>query len=398
MYPLRGAAAVAIITLTAAHALADLLPDIIGWAARALVWASILLYAMECLRRTADGYDDPPEVTRHTHYGPVVSLMLLQVVQLVALVMAGHGQPLLWLLVAGMVALLPAVALALAFEDSLPAALHPARWAAAMRIFGVAYLVPVALGVAGDALFLLQSRQPNWTGRSLGFVSVVYLCLLQFHILGLLMHHQRARVGHHPEADQLATASGRDRDVELLQQTDRLVAQGAFADAETLLRERLRERHAPLDVHAAYRRLLHARGDRDALLEHAQIHLALLLAEDRVRPALGLVRACVDQDAQFMPGHPDIAARLADSAAAQGMTQLAIHLARGYPNTWPRDPQAPRLGLLAARLMAERLDRHAEAGVLAAKLSRAYADHPVHGQIDAFLAALHGPRDLGPDA
>lgn len=398
LYPLRGAAGAAVAALAVAHALADLIPGIVGWAGSVLVWASIILYAMECLRRTADGYADPPEVTLYNNSGPAISMICLQVLQLVALFFTAHGQPMLWLLVFALIVLLPAIALSLAFEDALLAALNPVRWATAIGAFGVAYAIPVALGVLEGLFYLVQSSHTGWMARSLWFVPVVYLCLLQFHVLGALMHRNHERLGHTPDADLLAEASGRNRDHELLQQVDRLASGGQHAHAETLLRERIRERHAPLDVHARYRRLLQARGDHDALLAHAQTQLALLLSEDRTRPALGLVRECMEADPKFMPDHPETVARLADAAAAQGMMQLAVRLARGYPNAWPRDPQAPRYGLLAARLMAERLDRRAEAGVLAAKLLRAYASHPMRGDIEAFLEALDMHPDTGPSA
>ncbi|MDA3914864.1 hypothetical protein [Oleiagrimonas sp.] len=396
-YPLRGASAAAVITLATAHAVVNIFPGIIiPWGGGAVIWVSILLYAMECLRRTAHGYADPPEVTLYSNYAPAISLLLLQALQLLALVLATHAMPLLWLVLLALVMLLPALAISLAFEDTLLAALNPKRWVTAMGVFGVAYLLPVTLGMMGDMAYLEHVRQTNWFAGSLWFVVVVYLWLLEFHVLGALMHRHHQRIGHTPEADVLADASGRDRDHELLEQVDRLLSMDQQAQAETLLRERLRERNVPLSVHSRYRRLMKARGDQQALLDHAQTQLTLLLAEDQQGPALGLVSECIEQDPQFMPGSPDMAARLADAAAARGMTRLAVRLARGYPNTWPRDPLAPRYGLLAARLMAERLDLRMEAGVLAHKLLRAYGQHPAHDEIQAFIETLDLRPTSGP--
>jgi hypothetical protein len=396
LYPLRGAALAALAGLALAHALVDLLPGIINLAGGVLVWASIILYAMQCLRRTADGYVDAPEVTLYSNYGPAVSMLVLQVLGFIGLVLALKGIPAAWMMVLALVLVLPAIAMSLAFEDHLLAALDPLRWGKVFGAFGPAYLLPVAIGIAEYLAYVGYLSHGGWVGRSFWFAAVVYLCLLQFHVVGILMHRHHAKLGHTPESDTLADASGRDADDHLLLQARTMAGNDQHDAAETLLRERLRERHPPLAVFAAHRSLLRRRGDREALLAWAHTHLNRMLDEDRLRQALGLVGECIELDPDFMPEHPATAARLADAAADQGMTRLALKLARGYPNTWPRDPKAPDYGLLAARLLAERMQQTAEAGVLAGKLLRAYPDHSARARIEQFLHGL-GMHPDGPD-
>jgi len=393
LFPLRGAALAALAGLVLAHALTDLLPGILGLAGDLVVWASILMYAMQCLRRTADGHAGAPEVSLYSNYGPALSMLLLQALAFISLVLAIKGVPGAWLVVLGVVLMLPVIAMSLAFEDHLLAALHPLRWGTVLAAFGPAYLVPVAVGSAEYLAYIGYLRHDGWLGRSLWFAAVAYLCLLQFHLVGALMHRHHEKLGHTPEADTLADASGRDADAHLLQQARSLSGRGEHQAAEALLRDRLRERHPPLHVFAAHRALLHRRDDRDALLAWAHTHLNRMLDEDQLRPALGLVGECIELDPDFMPEYPALAGRLAEAAADQGMTRLALKLARGYPNTWPRDPKAPDYGLLAARLLAERMRQTAEAGVLAAKLLRAYPDHPARPRIEQFLHGL----DMHPD-
>ena len=66
-YPLSGAALPALVAFTLAHYLA-LLP-LAGWFIELGIWAATYLYALECLRHTADGYALPPEFAEPGHSG-----------------------------------------------------------------------------------------------------------------------------------------------------------------------------------------------------------------------------------------------------------------------------------------------------------------------------------------
>jgi len=48
---------------------------------------------------------------------------------------------------------------------------------------------------------------------------------------------------------------------------------------------------------------------------------------------------------------------------------------------WPRTPEAPRIGLLAAQQLGLRLDLPAEALVLVRKLVAAFPEHPVQAEL-----------------
>ena len=65
------------------------------------------------------------------------------------------------------------------------------------------------------------------------------------------------------------------------------------------------------------------------------------------------------------------------------MSRLAIHLGQGYLAHWPRDPQAPHYGLLAARALAAHTDQHASAAALLDRLATTWPEHPLRGEIDA---------------
>ncbi|HEY0198619.1 MAG TPA: hypothetical protein VGC19_08780 [Rhodanobacter sp.] len=64
------------------------------------------------------------------------------------------------------------------------------------------------------------------------------------------------------------------------------------------------------------------------------------------------------------------------------MSRLAIHLCQGYLVHWPRDPQIPHYAPLAARLLGERADQHAETRNLLDRLVSVWSDHPLRAEMD----------------
>ena len=190
----------------------------------------------------------------------------------------------------------------------------------------------------------------------------------------------------------LARESGQDEDERLLiavrdmAKVDRRAAIG-------MLVERMQGHSAPPSLHQAYRELLKQEGLTAGLLEHGQIWIAALLANGEPRRALGLVQECMEIDANFLPDAPEIVATLAELASSSGMTRLSLKLCRGFLARWPRSVECPRLGLLAAHQMAERLGQHAEAAVLLGKLAATWTDHPLHPSLVAQAGQLQqAPR------
>jgi hypothetical protein len=163
-----------------------------------------------------------------------------------------------------------------------------------------------------------------------------------------------------------------------------------------MLVERMQGRSAPASLHQAYRDLLKREGLSDGLLEHGQLWIAALMAGDEARRALGVTQECMELDGAFLPDSPDHVATLAELAASSGMTRLSLRLCRGFLARWPRSPECPRLGLLAARQMAERLGQHAEASVLLGKLAAAWQEHPLQPMLVAQATQLQTAAAIRP--
>jgi len=391
-YPLRGAALPAIAAFTLAHYLA-LLP-VAGWFLELAIWATTYMYALECLRHSADGYAMPPEFAEPGHGGWALVAILLWSMVLTLLVKLNFGGG-TWVITLLMAVSLPAIAMSLALDGSVGHALNPLTWTQVMSRFGLPYLLLIGVQclialIVGVAQMAFESAFPRVISLPLFYLVANYATLFNFHLMGVLIHQRHEHFGLQPKAHVLAREIHQDADQYLLDEVAALAPEQPQAALELLV-PRLREHAAPAPVHIAYRQLLKRQGLNDALLVHGQIWMAALIAQRESRHALGVLQECCSIGADFIPDDPRTCGELADLAARLGMSRLALRLCRGYLKHWPRDPQVPHYGLLAARLLGEHADQHAEALQLLDQLASAWPDHPLHTDISAQRQRLASP-------
>ncbi|TPG51016.1 hypothetical protein EAH75_06360 [Rhodanobacter glycinis] len=393
-YPLRGAALPTCVVMALLHYV-GLLPSYVGALASALVWAATWRYAADCMLHTANGYADPPDVGSEGNDSSGWGLTAIHLLVVAFCVIAIVFFPrLLWPVLIVSALALPAIDMSLAFDGNLALALNPFNWGRVIGSFGAAYLIPVAINLLLGVLIALASigtaLLPRLLALPLFAFAYTYLIVLAFHLMGVMIHQRHERFGLEPEAPKLAKAGGQDADEALLAVVDAL-AHTDPAAATALLVARMRDRVAPASLHLAYRRLLQRQNLRDGLLMHGQIWIAALIAQGESRRALGLLQECCGIDAGFVPDDPRTCGELADLAARLGINRIALHLCNGFLAHWPRDPQAPHYGLLAARQLAEHPDQHAEATALLDRLADAWPNHPLRAEIDAQRRQLAGP-------
>jgi hypothetical protein len=384
-YPLRGAALPTCVVMALLHYV-GLLPSFIGALASTLVWAATWRYAADCLLHTANGYADPPDVGSDGNSASGWGLTTIHLLVVALCVLGVVFFPrMLWPLLIVSALALPAIDMSLAFDGNLALAINPLNWGRVIGNFGTAYLIPVAINLLLGVLIVLASLStallPRLLALPLFAFAYTYLIVLAFHLMGAMIHQRHDRFGLEPEAPKLAKAGGQDADEELLTEVDAL-GQSDPAAATALLVARLQDRFAPASLHLAYRRLLQRQNLRDGLLVHGQIWIAALIAQGESRRAIGVLQECNSLDAGFIPDDPRTCGELADLAARLGMSRIAIHLCKGFLAHWPRDPQTPHYGLLAARLLGEHPDQHAEAAQLLDQLATAWPDHPLRAEID----------------
>lgn len=391
-YPVRGAARVIMIGLILLHLLV-LVPFIPSILVNFFAWAATWRYAVDCLLHTAHGFAEPPEVGRGESDAAAWWLTVVHVVAFCLCIAIPTMEPhLFWPTLLAVALVLPAIDMALAFEGSLLASLNPGHWGRIIQRFGMAYLLPVAINLLVGVLVAIASIATRHLPRPMSLpifaFAYSYLIILSFHLMGALIHQRHARFGLEPEAHALADALGDHADRDLRAQAQLLAADDPMA-ATQLLVPRLQDRDAPAELHQLYRDLLRRQNLREALLVHGQIRIAAFMANDESRRALGMMQDCLGIDPDFLPDDPVNAGMLAETAARAGMQRMALKLCRGWLQSWPRDPNAPTVALLAARLL-EGEGKATEAAVLLGRTARAWPDHPRHTELQAQINRLQG--------
>jgi len=396
-YPFRSAALVTVIAVTVLESLSFIPIGLLRLLLVGIGLVMVYTYAFECLRHTADGYADPPEMAINTDGGTVRALLFIQVTgsALVYLATFMYGSAgLLVQLVFAFV--LPIITMSLTF-DGVGAALNPLTWFAVVgrlggdyfKLFGMALLTGA---IQTGAQYAINQRGPGFLGTAAYFLIVNYFIIYNFHLMGALIHHRHETLGYRPESEAVHTATDPDDDTALLNHVN-LIAREDIPGATDILTERIREGMAPPALHTRYRELLRVQGRLPELLVHGQIWIAALVAAREHRRALGVVQDCIDVDPAFLPDDTLTCGPLADTAAAGGMTRLALHLSLGYLRLWPRDMGAPSYGMVAVR-MHDRQGEAAEAATLARRLIADYPDHPLRIDIEALLETIATKRKV----
>ncbi|HET6432602.1 hypothetical protein [Dyella sp.] len=394
-YPLRGAALPTLVGLALVHWV-GLLPLTLGLLGSLLVWGATWRYAAECMLHTANGFADPPDVGLGDSDRAAWGLTVVHVLAaLFCVAMTFYSPALFWPALLAAALVLPAIDMALAFDGGLLQALNPQHWGEIIRRFGWSYLLPVAVNVAVGLLAVLASlvsaSLPRLISLPLFGFAYSYLIVLGFHLMGVMIHRRHEQFGLVPEAEVLAEALGLNADQRLLAAVHELARTDAPA-ALRMLVPRLQDREAPDELHQAYRDLLRAQNQREALLVHGQIRIAAWIAHGESRRALGMLQDCCALDPAFIPDDPRTCGELADLAARLGMRRTAIGLCRGYLATWPADPHGPHYALLAAGLLDLHDEQRDDLARALGRLLQAWPGHPL--QADLREAA----RRLGPDA
>ncbi len=397
-YPLQREALFTIVAL-AVMRLVVYVP-VLGWLLDLMVTIAILRYAGEVLYRTAHGKMDPPAgYSADDQRG-----WTLFWVQLVLFVLAMFGAflgealeaPVLGVVVVAFVALAtPGALISAAIDGDWLHALNPLLWLQVMLRLGIPYLL-----LAGLCLLIVISKanaQEFMLPLMPGPIAVVvsglignYALIATFHLMGYVVYQYHEVLDFAVDPHEAPLVRPGDADGELLAQSEALAADGELAAAETILREHIRERGGSDALRARYRKLLRLRGDHLALLADGRDWINVLLARDDERRAVEIWRECRELDAGFWPSDPAMVHRLAQKAAALGMSELALKGTSGFHKAFPKHVDIARNYLLAARLLVDRFGRDSEALDLLRQLKQNYPQHPLAEEIAAYATVVEG--------
>ncbi|HEU4662569.1 MAG TPA: hypothetical protein VFS55_00920 [Dokdonella sp.] len=402
LYPTHSAALTTIVTLALCH-LVEFLPlGIVGWLFQLLIWVALYKYAFECLRASANGRLEPPEVAVSVEDSLGWSQIWLQVaffaLNLLGFILLG---PVGGTLVAIFLSLaLPGAIMSLAMDENLGHALNPATWIAIMArlqwpYFAVAGLYLVFNISQRYAQALVLPVLPPVVSTIAFYLITNYAVVATFHLMGYLIYQYHDEIGYEPTTTTMpARGKPRDPDQDMLDEAAGHIREGRPEAAAELLSGQLRARGGSEAMHAQYRKVLGVLDRRDELLRHGREWIAVLLAQDKDRRAVDVVRDCQEIDPAFEPADPDDVARIARKAVDAGQSQVALRLVSSWYRSHPRHRDVPANCLLAARLLAERMGKEDTARALLDRVLQAFPQHALAGEIGAyrrFLDTLGAP-------
>jgi hypothetical protein len=367
---------------------------LVGVLIELIVWILCMKLAVEALLNTAKDRLDPgkvgPEWASDDSAGSQILLLLcfLGPNYLLTLLFGASAGALALTVV---IVCLPAAIIALTMDESLWRAFNPFAWLALVSRVGAEYFITVAtLALLALLVFCLQhfifANLPGWLDAVTSRFVSVYALVLAYHLMGylLLAHHEQLGMDLTPPIARPVLANLEEDAT--MRQADALVTDGEADAAIAALQDLIHRRGASDPIHTRYRQLLIAKNDIARLSQHGREYVAVLLALGQDKHALALHLESRTLDPEYQLEVPEDITKLISYAVATGQSKLAVELAAGFDQRFPRNADVPQNTLAIARLMAERLGREVEAKQLLVGLVSRYPEHPLAAEIKLTLA------------
>ncbi|HEX6831891.1 MAG TPA: hypothetical protein VF132_00040, partial [Rudaea sp.] len=367
----------------------------VGFILDLLVWVAFFQYGLEVLRWSANGRTQAPEISFSVSDAIARYAMLLFVLIETVLMLLSYAYGPFAALGVGLVlmAAAPAMVIILALEEGMARALNPIAWLSLMARLGRTYFVLagffcLALLVQSVVAAGILKILPELLAAPLIFFVVNYLMIVNFHLIGWVIHEHADELGYsgHLEFQQTpADASSEDKTIDAAR---RRAASGDAAGAATLLRDELISAPNALALHEEYRHWVRTNEDNAELLQHGTRYIDVLMAQGKERRALEIVRECQQIDPAFALDDAAAITELAHTAADIGQAQLALGLVSGFHKRFRNHPDIARNYLLAAKLFAERMNKEMQARAMLQQIKIVLPNDPIVPQVDAYLAFL----------
>jgi len=391
-YPLQTGPLSTNVALAISHLVAHI-P--VGFILDLLVWTAFFKYAFEVLRWSANGREQAPEISFTVGDGVARFAMLLLVLSEVAIIILAYvygSGPAFALGVALMFAM-PAIITILAVDENMLGALNPFAWVAmAIRLRGT-YLFLV--GIFCAALFVqsivasaLADALPGILVTPLVFFVVNYLMIANFHLIGWVIHEHADELGYSGHLELQALPADAGPDERIIDAARRRAAEGDVPGAAALLRDEIGVRPEALALHAELRHWLRESGETSELVGHGRSYIPQLLAFNQDHAALEVARDCLAIDPTFTLDKGEDVTRLASAASAAGRSQFTLQLLTGFHKRFRNHADIATNYLLAAKIMAERLNKEMQARALLEQIKIVMPEDPLIPEVDAYIAFL----------
>lgn len=396
-YPLDSEALLTI-SLLAVLRLLGYVPGM-GWLLNLFITAALLKYAAEVLSTTANGDMDAPNgYSTPDSVGWVVLrvqilLWILAVLALVGLAEAGAGD-LAWIGVFVVALGAPAALISAAIDQDTFNALNPAMWFATIARIGWPYIGAAVLCLLvmiseGNAQKMLVPFLPGPIAIVVHHFIANYATVVTFHLLGYLVYQYRDELGYEVKVSAPKTLPRpADRDQTILNESERLAADGNTQAAAQALAAHINERGGTDAVHLRLRKLLVLHGDQAALDKHAVQYLNVLIAQEKWRQALEFWTECRRANAALWPSDPEQVRELVDKAHELGKPELSLVFANGFSKAFPKHASVSAVHLRVAQALTEKLGKPGDARKLLEATRAAYPKSKFLPEIEAYLAKL----------
>lgn len=371
--------------------------NIVGLLVSLLLALALFKYAYAVVSYTAEGHLSPPPLaTAFTGSGfHVVILQLLVFIVMGGLVYTAGlfgGELLALVALAFVVLILPASVMILAMEQSVGPAVNPAALISLVARIGWPYFVLYAhlillmlvSGVVQE--FAFTQFAPQLARPIAGFVSSTFF-LIFFHMMGYLLFQYQEELGFasdHQDDETTAIAPDKSRRVDA--DIDISIKDGNYDRALVLIKAALKkDAENPVRIEQLYR-LLSATNQVNEL---HRFHPRILQwqASRRDGQAMASTLAMLENvEPDFRPNDPELAVNCAQLMFQTGEFRRVLRLLQEFHKRFPESEHLAPAYLLIAQSLGNGLGRWEKATAFLNFIKQRCKDHPLHGEVDNFLA------------
>lgn len=291
-----------------------------------------------------------------------------------------------------LIGLLPAMLIAVGRTRSVGNALSKDGLLAVLGgvgpVYAAVFLLPVLLLVTLHSFVsLFADVLPLAVGQGMYMAAYTYLLIAVFALAGhVLFQYQEAL--NFTAAGEAGKRKHYKRLDPVQMQIEMFLKDGNYARAVGLLKTDVDRKAATLANHERYHKLIWTLGQDDALREHATLYFKTLLKNGRGIQAAGVLKNLMQRYPDFKVAEPETRLDLASAFEQQGDFKLAVHVLNGLHRDHAQFPGLPEAYLLAARLLAEKLNLPQKAFALVDFLHGRYRNHRMYPEIVKMHTAL----------
>lgn len=372
----------------------------IGMLLAGVAWVFTCKYAYGVLAHTAEGNLEPPN-----DYQADASVAWQQGIMwflMAALAFASFFlDPLVGICVS-LFALfcLPIATMILAMDESLGSALNPGKWMDGIGRIGWPYLALALILLmftitSGAIRTQLSDVLPFWlTLLMFEFVSK-YFFVAMFYLMGYAIYQYHEEFG--VVLDERAVAQtelarhGGGAAAALhpaIQEAEALIVNGNMDEAKAVLRPAANYEGPFSDVMERYRKVCELTEDKEELTAIDRRRLSVHLANENIGEAAKLVPALAENNPDFRFDEAAQSLPMTKHLAQNGQHRLAYKLAMSFSKKHPKHRDLVAHYFLAANLLADKFQKHADAAKILGALVKKYPDHPLQPDIEAKQALL----------